>query len=82
MEMYVRDKSITFVHYNADPYTFKGRLITSGVTAGGTVPPDTCHREISGDLPGKGRQGKKSENSEEKKELREREGRNWKWKEE
>ena len=35
--------------------------INSGVTAGGRgrVPPDSSYREISVDLPGKGREGKK-----------------------
>ena len=47
-------------------------IITDG--AGGRVPPDTSHREISDDLPGKERQGKR-ENREEKKENRKREGR-------
>ena len=49
----------------------------SGVAAGGggrgKNTPDTSHREISGDLPGKEKQGKKRGNGEEKKENRKRE---------
>ena len=41
--------------------------------AGGRVPPDISPREITGDLPGKKRQGKKG-NGEEKKENRKKEG--------
>ena len=48
-------------------------VTTSGITVGGRgrVPPETSHREISGDLPGKEMEGKK-ENGEEKKENRKR----------
>ena len=48
---------------------------TSGVTGvGGIVPPKTSDWEISADLQGKKRQGKRGENLEEKKENCKREG--------
>ena len=62
-------------------------LKSSGVTGGGRLPPETFDREISANLPGKNRQGKKGKgvkiNWEEKKENRKRgggkfENRRWK----
>ena len=51
----------------------------------GRVSPATLHREISADLPGKERHGKKGKvekNGEEKKENRKRDDGKWEWKEE
>ena len=60
--------------------------LSSGVTGGGgrgqSTPPGTSDREISADLPGKERQGKKGKWSRKEGKLKKGKVENWKWKEE
>ena len=67
----------TYFHDHAQSSHSAKTLVTSDVTARGRVPPDTSHREISADLPGKKRQGKmeKKERTIEKRQVDK-----WKWK--
>ena len=51
------------IHSSVAKQIFIGGPLYSGVTGGGlqSTPSDTCHREISADLPERERQGKKGE---------------------
>ena len=51
-------------------------------TQGAECPPDTSHWEISADLPGKEREGKKGKWRRKEGKLKKRKVENWKWKEE
>ena len=59
----------------AKAITLQGDHKDSGVTA-----PDTSHREISADLPGKERQGKKGKMEKNRRKIRKGKVENWKWK--